>query len=192
MVFGGGPGQAMIFSTKNSRIILNFMALIALCAPVFAQEQGGAQDGVQDHAAEDFAPVYTITCPTALHFGMVVTCPAGGTVSVPAQGAARVTGCVAVSPGTSHAGQCRVEQPGRNEYLQVTVLGPTMLSGSAGQMPVDGFTLQSAAGQSGAEGDFLITSESRAEIKVGGRLNVAPHQANGLYSGAVTLTVMTE
>lgn len=174
----------MIFLSKNSRNILNFMALIALCAPVSAWGQDGPGEG--------FTHAHTITCPTALHFGMVVTCPAGGTVNVPLQGAARATGCLVVSPGTSHAGQCRVEQPGQNEYLQVAVLGPTVLSGNAGQMSVDAFILQSAGGQSGENGDFLITSESRAEIKVGGRLNVAPNQANGVYSGAVTLTVITE
>jgi hypothetical protein len=111
---------------------------------------------------------------------------------VPLQGSARTTGCVIVSPGTSHAGQCRVDQPDLNELLQVAVLGPTVLQGEAGQMQVDQFVLHSAGGQSSASGDFLITSESHSDIKVGGRLNIGPGQANGVYSGAVTLTVMTE
>jgi hypothetical protein len=171
----------MIFLPRNTAIFSIFAALILTV---------GAQ---MTHAQEGLAPTHSITCPTPLHFGMVVTCPAGGAVSVPLQGSARTTGCVIVSPGTSHAGQCRVDQPGGlNEQLQVAVLGPTVLQGEAGQMQVDQFVLHSASGQSSSAGDFLIISESHSAIKVGGRLNIGPGQANGVYSGAVTLTVITE
>lgn len=189
MILNGKQGRTA--RTMIGRALVLALLLGAGLGAVQAQD-GSPHDNPYDEAT---SRTYSIICHTALHFGTVVTCPAGGAVSVPVQGNALVSGCVVVSPGTARPGQCRVEQPHSADHLQIAVLGPTVLNGANGEMPVQDFTLHSAGGYEGGHGegnDFLITSERRAEIKVGAKLQIAPHQAHGLYNGAVTVTIVTE
>ncbi len=135
------------------------------------------------------AMAQTLHCDTPISFGTIMNCNAGGTVTLsPHNGGPQVTGCITAANGTSQPGRCRVDQQGLNEQIQIAVLDPTIdLVDGSNRMVVDDFNLQTAG-----NGSVITTSDMIVDLGVGARLNVGAAQPDGSYSGAITVTIITE
>ena len=162
---------------KRPLHIFPVLALMSCLAPALALAQGD----------DALGGGVSIRCDAPLRFGQIINCQGGGTLTLPPSGgAARTTGCVTAATGTSGHGLCRMEQGRDHQMVQVMVSNPAIeLADGANSMVVDEFKLRDG-------GDSITVTDIAVTIPVGARLNIRPSQPPGFYSGAVSITILTE
>lgn len=114
---------------------------------------------------------------------------AGGTVSVAAGGARGATGGVLLLPSTASAAEflLRDERQGsasNNVIVTLPASGAVLLTSGANSMALTDFT-SAPQSPSPLQGGSMTLS-------IGARLNVAPNQPRGNYSGTLPITVEYE
>ncbi len=125
---------------------------------------------------------------TDLEFGSLYASGTSGSVTVTPNAARTTAGGVAVAPAAFHPAHF-ICVGGRNQKLNISLpVGPVTLTrdGGGATMTVSNFV------RSGHATNPKLNNTGRLDLYVGGRLNVAPNQLPGNYSGSFNVTVNFE
>lgn len=122
-----------------------------------------------------------VSTSAELSFGKLAVGGAPGTVTVsPTGGRSTSGGVVALSGDPGHPARLVVTGPVGATY-SISVPPLVVLQDGASTMEVDAITVSTGAAE-------LLTGGTRY-VTVGGTLHVAAHQADGAYSGSLTVTL---
>lgn len=162
--------------------IFGALALAALVATGFA-ETANAATRAANGRARTLRPISLVNT-TGLDFGRVIAGTTAGTVTIAAASGARTrTGGVVLLGGTPASARFTATgTPAVNAFITIgTAPVLTRLSGTE-TMAVSNMTLNGARTR-------RIPASGILDVRVGGRLNVAANQRDGIYQGVFNLTV---
>lgn len=126
---------------------------------------------------------FSLNCGQDLSFGVVVNCPAGGTITVPPSGGASAGGCVVIPPGNNaQPALCSVANDAIPVALEISVPAPPYtLTHGGDTLSLDQFLLKTP---SGAPLSSLTITAANDSIAIGATLTLPPAAPSGAYQGS--------
>lgn len=150
--------------------------------PIFIQVNGANSNTVNVPIHIRIIAPIALTKNQDLDLGVVIPGATAGTVTLNAgTGAEAATGGVLYTPGSGQVAQFAVTGAPSHPFSIAFGASPITLTGPAGTMS---FSLSSSLGAAST-----FSAAGTATLNVGGTLNVAANQAEGDYSGILTVTV---
>lgn len=151
---------------KSSKILIGLSMLVASAIPA------------------KLLKAQTLQCPVWIIYGTIMGCSGAGTVTVDPDGVRSTGGapCLSVS-GPAAQGRCIVQQalfPLRP--VQISVSAAATITNGAQNMNVDNFDLISVG-----NGPTVTVTAFLTAVGIGSTLHVGANQAQGNYTGSVTI-----
>lgn len=130
------------------------------------------------------AQAQSINCVSPLNFGSLASCAGTGTITLSPTGSLSTTGCVTTYGASEAVGRCIIQgQFFPVRPVQASVANATVtLSNGTTTMKVTSFDVEASGnGPVTTQTTFLFT------LDIGGTLNVGASQAEGTYTGSMTI-----
>ena len=159
---------------------ITFILLALISGTVFAQSDEAT--GTANAAAEIISPI-KISDGTDLDFGRIIGNSAGGTITITTAGARTTDNDDLLAPSTTLQA-ASFEVTAANTYNYSVTIPGINLTGAGDAMPV---SFESSLGNSGVVGTGAVQT-----LNVGGELTVNGGQAEGNYTGTISVTVAYE
>lgn len=186
--------------TPRQRTAARLLAVAALACPAPALAQAVTDSASADTIVAIMAPG-TLTKLADMDFGQIAQPSVAGNLTM----SPNFPTCTP-SAGIIHMGDCqpaRFAIMGRKNWLvrirnmeggTIVLTGPGGATMTVSMLSLGTTDMTPAPGGGGPPGSFgrqRITSDSgAAEFRIGGRLNIAANQAQGAYSGTMTIQVL--
>ncbi|MBI6115208.1 DUF4402 domain-containing protein [Salegentibacter maritimus] len=159
---------------------ITFILLALISGTVFAQSDEAT--GTANAAAEIISPI-KITDGSDLNFGRIIGNAAGGNVTISTAGVRSTDNDDLLAPSTTVQAASFDVTAAETYNYSVTIPGIS-LTGNGDAMPV---TFESSLGNTG-----VVGTGAAQTLNVGGELTVNPAQAEGTYTGTISVTVAYE